>query len=149
MSLKIGNANRRIVSDRKSKEQKSLFASLHPDCYVPFAAFDRDILHKPIEDLVQEVRDGTLGAAGILRTYRKIAIRAQEKANCITELLLPEAETWAESEVNTKVQLAGVPVSLKDSVHVRGFATTFGYARHACQPREKDGPMVKLLKDTG
>ncbi|KAK9234011.1 acetamidase [Lipomyces kononenkoae] len=137
------------VRNLKRKERERRFASLNPACYAAFTTVDREIIQEPIEELVQKVQNHTLSAVGVLRTYAKVAIRAQEKTNCITELLLPEAETWAQSEVNIKGPLAGVPVSLKDSVHVRGFDTTLGYARYAGQPREEDGPMVKLLKDAG
>ena len=67
----------------------------------------------------------------------------------MTELLLPEAETWAQEEVNLKGPLAGVPISLKDSVQVKGFDITLGYTRLAGKPYKEDGPMVKLLKDAG
>jgi len=95
------------------------------------------------------VQQGVLSPLDVLRTYGKVAVRAHEKTNCVTELLLPEAEEWATSEVNLKGPLAGVPVSLKDSVQVRGFDISLGYARLAGKPYEQDGPMVKLLKDAG
>ena len=63
--------------------------------------------------------------------------------------MLPEAESWLESEINLKGSLAGIPVSLKDSVHVKGFDATVGYAAMAEKPILEDGPMVKLLKDAG
>lgn len=85
----------------------------------------------------------------MLRTYGKVAVRAQERTNCITELLLPEAESWLESEVNLKGPLAGIPVSLKDSVQVKGFDTTLGYSALAGKPFAEDGPMVRMLKDAG
>lgn len=85
----------------------------------------------------------------MLRTYGKVAVKAQERTNCITELLLPEAESWLENEVNLKGPLAGIPVSLKDSVQVKGFDTTLGYSVLAGKPFQEDGPMAKLLKDAG
>ena len=85
----------------------------------------------------------------MIRTYGKVALRAQEKTNCITELLLPEAEQWAISEVDLKGPLAGIPVSLKDSIQVKGFDTSVGYACKALNPCKEDGAIVKLLKDAG
>lgn len=85
----------------------------------------------------------------MLRTYGKVAIRAQKRTNCITELLLPEAESWLKSDVNLKGPLAGVPVSLKDSIQVKGFDTTLGYSALANKPFEEDGAMTRLLKDAG
>lgn len=85
----------------------------------------------------------------MLRTYGKVAVRAQKRSNCITELLLPEAEAWLENEINLKGPLAGIPVSLKDSAQVKGFDTTLGYSVLAGKPFKEDGPMVKMLKDAG
>lgn len=76
-------------------------------------------------------------------------MRAQEKTNCVTELLLPEAEQWAKEEVNLQGPLAGIPVSIKDTVNVKGFDSTLGYSKYANQPETADGAMVKLLKDMG
>ncbi|OJJ51720.1 hypothetical protein ASPZODRAFT_138789 [Penicilliopsis zonata CBS 506.65] len=137
------------VRDSKRKERAARFAALGPEYHAPFSAFDKTVVNKPIQELVQEVQQGSLAAVDVLRTYGKVAVKAQEKTNCITELLLPEAETWAQSEVNLKGPLAGVPISLKDSLQVKGFDITLGYARLAGKPYKEDGPMVRLLKDAG
>lgn len=135
--------------DSKRRERAHRIASLGPEYHAAFNAFDKTIINKPIEELVHEVQSNTLSALDVLRTYGKVAVKAHEKTNCVTELLLPEAETWARSEVNLKGPLAGVPVSLKDSVQVKGFDITLGYSRLANKPYKDDGPMVKLLKDAG
>jgi Asp-tRNA(Asn)/Glu-tRNA(Gln) amidotransferase A subunit family amidase len=67
----------------------------------------------------------------------------------VTEILFPEAEAWAEKEVNLKGPLAGIPVSLKDSIQVKGFDISVGYSRNVGKPYAEDGAMVKLLKDAG
>jgi Asp-tRNA(Asn)/Glu-tRNA(Gln) amidotransferase A subunit family amidase len=85
----------------------------------------------------------------ILRAYGKVAIKAHEKTNCVTEILFPEAEEWAEKEVNLKGPLAGIPVSLKDSIQVKGFDISVGYSRNVGKPYAEDGSMVKILKDAG
>lgn len=95
------------------------------------------------------MQDLAVSPLDILHTYGKVAKRAQERTNCITELMLPEAESWLESEINLKGPLAGIPVSLKDSIHVKGFDASVGYAALAGKPILEDGPMVKLLKDAG
>jgi Asp-tRNA(Asn)/Glu-tRNA(Gln) amidotransferase A subunit family amidase len=48
-----------------------------------------------------------------------------------------------------KGPLAGIPVSLKDSIQVKGFDSTVGFSQHTGKPYAEDGPMVKLLKDAG
>ncbi|GMF81564.1 unnamed protein product [Aspergillus oryzae] len=104
-----------------ARERAARFASLPAAYHAPFTTFDKAVINKPIEELVQEVQSSSLSAADVLQTYGKVAVKAQEKTNCVTELLLPEAESWLQSEVNLKGPLAGVPVSLKDSVQVKGF----------------------------
>lgn len=84
----------------------------------------------------------------ILRTYGKVAVRAHEKTNCLTEIMLLEAETWTE-QVNTKGPLAGIPVSLKDSIVVEGFDVSVGYSCKTGKPYTRDGSMVRILKDAG
>lgn len=135
--------------DSKRRERDARFASLNPQYHAPLSAADKAIINKPIEELVQDVQKGTVSPVEVLRTYGKVAVRAQEKTNCVTELLLPEAEEWATSEINPKGPLAGIPVSLKDSIQVKGFDITLGYTRKAFQPWKEDGAIVKLLKDAG
>ncbi|KAF9895244.1 hypothetical protein FE257_000146 [Aspergillus nanangensis] len=139
----------RSVRDYKRRQRATRFASLPAAYHASFTAFDKSVLNKPIQDLVQEVHDSSLSATDVLRTYGKVAVKAQEKTNCVTELLLPEAESWVQSEVNLQGPLAGVPVSLKDSIQVKGFDVSVGYTRMAKNPALDDGPMVKLLKDAG
>lgn len=86
----------------------------------------------------------------ILRCYSKAAIAAHEKTNCLTEILVPEAEEWVESgEVNLKGPLAGIPVSLKDTLVVKGFDVALGYSIKCGKPWTKDGITVRLLKEAG
>lgn len=85
----------------------------------------------------------------ILRAYGKVALEAQKKTNCLTEILFPEAEEWAKNEINLEGPLAGIPVSLKDSIQVKGFDISVGYSRNTGKPYAEDGPMVKLLKEAG
>ena len=64
--------------------------------------------------------------------------------------MLPEAEAWAKSDdVDLKGPLAGIPVSLKDSIAVGGFDVSVGYSRNCFKPYQEDGIVVKLLKRAG
>lgn len=53
------------------------------------------------------------------------------------------------NECNLKGPLAGIPVSLKDTVQVKGFDISVGFSTHTGKPYAEDGPMVRLLKDAG
>ena len=98
---------------------------------------------------MQDVHKHTLKPIDILRTYGKLAIKAHAETNCLTEVMIHAAERWADSEINLKGPLAGVPVSLKDSVAVGGFDVSVGYSCNTGKPYVQDGIMVKLLKDAG
>lgn len=78
-----------------------------------------------------------------------MAIKAHEKTNCLTEVMLPEAGQWAETAINLKGPLAGIPVSLKDSIAVGGFDSSVGYSSKSGKPFNEDGAMVRILKDAG
>lgn len=134
--------------DSKRQERANRFATLPPGYHKAFTAFDKSIINKPIADLVRDVNENPVSSVDVLRTYGKVAVKAQEKTNCVTELLIPEAETWAQSEVNLQGPLAGVPISLKDTINVKGFHTSVGYTSFVDKV-EEDGVMVKLLKDAG
>ncbi|KAJ5606779.1 hypothetical protein N7537_003398 [Penicillium hordei] len=139
----------RRIRNQKQAERELRFTGLPRHYHLQIADQDRKIIDQPIEELVHDVQDSAVSPLDILHTYGKVAKRAQERTNCITELMLPEAESWLESEINLKGPLAGIPVSLKDSIHVKGFDASVGYAALAGKPILEDGPMVKLLKDAG
>ncbi|CAN9202482.1 unnamed protein product [Alternaria alternata] len=134
---------------RKQSDRASKIATLPTPYLYPLSSQERSILGKPIQELVQDVHKQITSPVDVLRTYGKVAIKAQEKTNCVTEILFPEAEEWAEKEVNLKGPLAGIPVSLKDSIQVKGFDISVGYSRNVGKPATEDGVMVKILKDAG
>ncbi|KAI9821137.1 MAG: hypothetical protein M1827_003871 [Pycnora praestabilis] len=135
---------------RRKQRERALRITILPIPYLlPVSQPDRDILSKPIEELVQDVHEEITKPIDILRVYGKVAVRAHKETNCLTEVMIPEAETWAENEINTKGPLAGVPVSLKDSIAVGGFDVSVGYSGNTGKPYAKDGTLVRILKDAG
>ncbi len=63
-------------------------------------------------------------------------------------MIHPGAERWIQ-DINLKGPLAGIPVSLKDTIVVGGFDTSVGYSRYTGNPSPEDGTMVRILKDAG
>ena len=111
---------------------------------------EKGILGEGIEDLVNDVQDGATKAVDVLRAYGKVAVKAHEKTNCVTEVMLQAAEGWIErGDINLKGPLAGIPISLKDSIAVGGFDSSVGYSRNTGHPVQEDGAMVRMLKDAG
>jgi Asp-tRNA(Asn)/Glu-tRNA(Gln) amidotransferase A subunit family amidase len=118
-----------------------------------FTASERRVLSKPIEELVQDVHRQILQPIDILHAYGKAAIKAHEKTNCVTEVMIRAAEGWTtDGSINMKGPLAGIPISLKDSIVVGGFDTSVGYSSNVGNKNSiglKDGTLVRLLKDAG
>ncbi|KAI9680954.1 MAG: hypothetical protein M1829_001034 [Trizodia sp. TS-e1964] len=111
----------------------------------PITPENRQVLERSVANLVIEVHQDKIKPIDILRAYGKIAIRAHMKTNCLTEIVIQDAENWAANPS----PLAGIPLSLKDTIHVGGYDASVGYSANTGNPVAKDGPMVKLLKDAG
>ena len=139
-----------VDSEFKQEQRAKKILSLPTTYQGPFTESEKSIQTTSIEKLVDGVHDGSIKPIDILRTYGKAAIKAQHKTNSVTEILFPEAEKWLEDgSINLKGPLAGIPVSLKDSIHVGGWDTTVGFSVHAGKPLKEDGILVKLLKEAG
>ena len=116
---------------------------------------------RPIGDLVADVHSNAISPIDILRTYGKGALKAHAKTNCLTEVMISSAEEGLvrgaddgdENSPMKKGPLAGIPVSLKDSICVGGYDTTVGYSSYVGNKNvpglDVDGPMVRLLRDAG
>lgn len=116
----------------------------------PFSVLDRQIINKPIEELISDVHEGTLKPIDILHTYGRVAVKAHEKTKCLTEVMISSAEKWlVDGSINMKGSLAGIPVSLKDTIDVGGYDSTAGYSSFVGNKLPEDGPSVRLLKDAG
>ena len=98
---------------------------------------------------MQDVHKQVLAPIDILRAYGKMAIRAHQETNCLTEVMLPEAEEWAQDKQALTGPLAGIPISLKDSIAVKGFDASVGYSCNTGKPYQDDGSLVKILKAAG
>ncbi|GAB7357576.1 hypothetical protein MBLNU459_g0086t1 [Dothideomycetes sp. NU459] len=135
---------------RKQDERAAKIATLPKEYQLPLSTDERSILGAPIEQLVQDVQKHVISPVDVIRAYGKVAIKAQEATNCLTEIMLPEAEDWATNgSVNLKGPLAGIPVSLKDSIIVGGFDTSVGFSGKAFKPYAADGGLVRMLKQAG
>ncbi|KAK4196918.1 putative acetamidase [Triangularia verruculosa] len=150
----------------KQNERKERIAALPDVLRGPITVPEKAIIHAPIEYLVSKVHNGTIQPQNILKAYSKIALRAHQRTNCLTEIMIPSAEEWIASAQQSAQQrvrgqpgvnplpnlhgpLAGIPVSLKDTIVVGGYDTTLGYSAFAGNAQEKDGAMVRMLKDMG
>ncbi|KAI9744409.1 MAG: hypothetical protein M1818_001938 [Claussenomyces sp. TS43310] len=115
-----------------------------------FTVSETQVLDRPIEELVRDVHKQVLQPIDILRAYGKAALKAHARTNCLTEVMIDSAEAWtSDGSANLKGPLAGIPISLKDSIVVGGYDTTVGYSSNVGNKGAKDGIMVQILKDAG
>lgn len=98
--------------------------------------------------MVAGVQSGKADPTDILVAYGKKALKAHAELNCLTEVMISSAEVWA-GVSNRKGPLAGVPISLKDTVGVEGWDSSIGYSNWAGKPVLEDSSLVRLLRDAG
>lgn len=135
-------------SDLKQRERAQRISTLPSVYHQALTASDITVLSTPVSDLVQKVHSGAWDPLDILHSYGKKALKAHEATNCLTEVMIADAEGWAKS-TNKAGPLAGVPVSLKDTVAVKGYDACIGYSSWTGNPQENDAAIVKLLRDAG
>ncbi|KAK9371949.1 amidase signature domain-containing protein [Lipomyces chichibuensis] len=132
----------------KQKEREDRIAELMPVYGTSLTAEEAIIFRTPVPVLVGEVHKGIVKPIDVLHAYGKRALKAQEDTNCLTEIMFKEAEKQAEV-CNVHGSLAGLPISFKDTVSIKGYDCTLGIAMHALNPLQNDSPLVRLLKDAG
>ncbi|KAL7274881.1 hypothetical protein RUND412_002196 [Rhizina undulata] len=137
----------------KQASRETAIASLPERYQSPLTHDDAAILRHPVAHIASEVRNGNLKPIDILTAYSKRAIWAHGRTNCLTEIIIPSAEKWLSEEgsiaINLQGPLAGVPVSLKDTVCIEGYDNCIGYSKYVNNPAQKDSALVRLLKNAG
>ncbi|EEB87790.1 hypothetical protein MPER_14717, partial [Moniliophthora perniciosa FA553] len=102
-----------------------------------------------VSELASRVRRGEVDPEASLIAYSKAALKAHEETNCLTEVMIPEARGWVKECDTKNGPLAGVPVSLKDMLGVKGFDSSVGYSAWIGKPIQEDSAITKLLRDAG
>jgi Asp-tRNA(Asn)/Glu-tRNA(Gln) amidotransferase A subunit family amidase len=136
-------------SRAKQKEREDRINGLQPAYHAALTPSDQEIVSHDVASLVAKVQSGDLDPEDVLLAYSKRALEAHRKTNCLTEVMISEAQALAR-ECNRAGPLAGTPVSLKDTVGVAGFASCMGYSSPSrLVPFQKDAAIVRLLRDAG
>ena len=117
-----------VYSRRKQQEREQRIAALSTVYHEPLSPQDRDILSLVASNIVASVQAGKLDPQDVLQAYGKAALQAHARTNCLTEVMIPSAEGWAKNG-NKKGLLAGMPISMKDTVVVTGYDSTSGYSK--------------------
>lgn len=153
--LQVSANSERCFSQAKQRERDERIKSLPERYHAPLTVEDEKILAQPASAIVAAVQAHTLNPAAVLLAYGKKALRAHAATNCLTEILIvgAEADVIAEADLGPGAAfqgpLAGMPVSLKDTVAITGVDSCIGYSAWVGRPSKKDAPLVRLLKDAG
>uniref|UniRef100_T1IZV1 Amidase domain-containing protein n=1 Tax=Strigamia maritima TaxID=126957 RepID=T1IZV1_STRMM len=102
------------------------------------------------EQLLQDISEGRFTVQQVLQAYRAEAYRADLRTNCITEFL-DEAEDQARylDTVDVKGPLHGLPISIKETYHLKCHDCTAGLAKLIGVPSQRDAVLVTVLKKLG
>ncbi|KAF3939802.1 Acetamidase [Dactylella cylindrospora] len=132
----------------KQLERAKRIASLPSDYSTPINGEERTILSTPIGVLAANIRAKEWNPLDVLHAYGKKALLAHEKTNCLTEIMIADAEEYV-MDNEPEGPLAGVPISFKDTVAVKGYDYCIGYSSLVGKPATYDSPLTKIIKATG
>ncbi|KIJ66263.1 hypothetical protein HYDPIDRAFT_26628 [Hydnomerulius pinastri MD-312] len=118
---------------------------------------EKKIVNCDATTIVNGIQEKKYTSVQVLEAFVRVAVRAQDVTNCLTESCLAEARKRAEEldehlkETGTVVgKLHGLPVSIKDHIKVKGLDTSTGYIAWANNTvSENDALVVKILRDAG
>ncbi|CAN6646403.1 hypothetical protein TRVA0_021S02080 [Trichomonascus vanleenenianus] len=143
----IFTSKRQSIIDAKRREREDRIKEL-PQYNEPLTEQDKSILNQLASDVVAQVQQGALEPSAVLSAYSKQAFNAQKDSNVVTEIMIKDAEKWADN-CNKQGPLAGFPISFKDTVCVTGYDSCIGYSKKCFKPAVQDAPIIRLLKDAG
>ncbi|KAJ9091080.1 hypothetical protein QFC19_009254 [Naganishia cerealis] len=124
----------------------------------PFEAGDHEeILALSNTAIVQGIKDKRWTATRVLQAFVSRALVAQDRTNCLTEVMFEQAYARASSldahfaETGNLVgPMHGLPVSIKDMIHIRFAHTTLGLSSYLAQPpHTSSAAIVAALEHLG
>ncbi|GMT03842.1 hypothetical protein PENTCL1PPCAC_26016, partial [Pristionchus entomophagus] len=114
----------------------------------------KEIGEMDFKQLLASLHSGDVSSLEAVSTYLGLSLSAHEKTNCVTMYIkesIEQAKALDERRKNgDKLSpLFGLPVSIKESIGVKGTDKTWGYASSIHFPSSIDAPTVEMLKELG
>ncbi|EGT33861.1 hypothetical protein CAEBREN_20949 [Caenorhabditis brenneri] len=110
-----------------------------------------EITTKEFNELKYALQLGEIKPVETLRAFQRKAFEATEKVNCVC-LFIQDAQEIAEGlekasqdPTYQKPSLFGMPVSIKESIHVKHMDSTLGYSQNINKPSESNSLSVDQL----
>ncbi|KAF8665462.1 hypothetical protein AX16_000480 [Volvariella volvacea WC 439] len=114
------------------------------------------ITNTGVGPLLAELATGNWSAVEVTTAFAKRAIIAHQLTNCLTEIFIERALKRARElddflKDNGRVigPLHGLPVSLKDQIHVKGLESTMGYVSWIGKFATENAVLVDILESSG
>ncbi|KAH6980650.1 amidase signature domain-containing protein [Ilyonectria sp. MPI-CAGE-AT-0026] len=109
-----------------------------------------------VPDLLRRLSQGEISSLKVTKAFAKRAALAQQLNNCCTEIFFDDAFTKAKeldeylkSTGKTVGPLHGLPISVKDCIHVKGLDSTLGWMGFINKPAPEDSSTAKTLRKLG
>jgi len=94
----------------KQQERAAKIAALPAVYHEPPTLADTSILASPLDKLATDIKNGAVKPIDVLHAYGKAALLVHAETNCLTEIMIEDAEKSAlEAERKLKGPLAGIP----------------------------------------
>ncbi|KAM9324610.1 fatty-acid amide hydrolase 1 [Gastrophryne carolinensis] len=108
------------------------------------------ILALTLEELVRELKSGSLTPEAVLHTYIEKALEVTREVNCVTDYMAGcEAQLQEVKKHPGKGLLYGVPISIKDNVGCKGHNSNCGLVHFLGPLEQEDSVIVQVLKKQG
>ncbi|KAJ9098764.1 hypothetical protein QFC21_004412 [Naganishia friedmannii] len=150
------------ATERRDRALADSVSLVHP------GTADHEILESSNTAIVQGIREKRWTATEVLNAFVKRALVAQGETNCLTEgrpsnIAIAFSATVAEAHARARSldehfaqtgtvvgSLHGLPVSIKDMIHIRSVHTTLGLTSHLSEPpHTSSAAIVAALEHLG